>query len=331
LSLLKLDRLKSYLANDMKYFSLARCALKEALIDMGCQPGDVIYVPEFICREAIEPIFALGMTIEWYKLDTSLRPIFRDQNNLKAILIVNYFGMPQFLEDAEKLALKNKASIIEDNSHGFLSCDQEYNWLGTRCDYGLFSFRKTLMLPDGAALYRKRLGYTFEDNQAVSKRAHGIYRAQRWKILIREIPFVGRVLYPFVKCAYQLGRFVLDLRKDPSKAVSIKHMTCLPWRDVRRRVSTLDFAREIGRRRILFKRFLFLSRFSCIEPIFSNCEPCYSPYGFAFYRKGANLTLIRLACLFLGLDILHWPELPDAVQTGADTAHYHDVYVVNFL
>ena len=67
-----------------------------------------------------------------------------------------------------------------------------------------------------------------------------------------------------------------------------------------------------------------------IEPIFNHVENGTSPYGLAFIADGNGVRQVRKKLRGLSVEVIHWPDLPDAVQVAEDH-HYRNVWVVNFL
>ena len=135
------------------YYSLARQALKEALLLAGVSAGDSVVVPALICKDVLLPIESLGANVSFYEVDKFLQPIgLIDIDRAKAIIAVNYFGFAQDLTPFVELGRRLDAVVIEDNAHGFLSSDHTGQLLGTRTEVGITSIRKTLRIPNGASL-----------------------------------------------------------------------------------------------------------------------------------------------------------------------------------
>ena len=147
------------------YYSFGRHALHQALRSGGVVSGDVVLMPELICRDLLSAVNALGATVKYYSVGRDLQ--FNDDlktlPHAKAIVAVNYFGFPQDLGPFRQYCEKNESLLIEDNAHGFLSHDENFNLLGTRGDVGVFSLRKTLPLYNGAALVVNKSGYCLQE------------------------------------------------------------------------------------------------------------------------------------------------------------------------
>lgn len=144
------------------YYAAGKVALRDALdLLAGGTAGEkeTVLLPAFVPSGLVEPIRAAGYTPIFYPITPSLRPVTEaveralDRNTL-AVLTVNYFGFPQPAHDRlEALAEEVGATVIEDNAHAALSETSDGRLLGTRSDVGFTSFRKTMPVPDGGALF----------------------------------------------------------------------------------------------------------------------------------------------------------------------------------
>jgi hypothetical protein len=146
----------------VRLYGYGRQALRDGLLALSLGPGDNVLVPSVICRSALMPFESLGIGLRTYQVDERLRPCLDHAGSLadagtRAILIVHYFGFPQEPGPIQDFARRHGLAFIEDNTHGFLSRHGD-RWLGTFGDIAIFSFRKTLPVPNGAALLLNRPG-----------------------------------------------------------------------------------------------------------------------------------------------------------------------------
>ena len=137
-------------------FGFARAALHEGLKIMGIKEGENILVPSYVCNVVVAPMYRLNIKVRFYEVDSNLVPLWKDLEDkidfkTKAMLIVNYFGFPNDLATARSLCDKHGLYLIEDNAHSFLGSDNGKP-LGSTGDISLFSFRKIVPIPNGAAL-----------------------------------------------------------------------------------------------------------------------------------------------------------------------------------
>ena len=171
----EIDLCKLFVASNLYLFSYARHAFRELLRVMAVGSGDIVYIPSFICRDMLSPINDCGAQVVFYEVDLKLRAKLKSSVKAKLVLAVNYFGFAQDLDPFYEYCKINGALLVEDNAHGLFSRDQKGELLGSRGDFGLLSIRKTVFVPNGAALlvngseYKKgdveqaTFGYTNED------------------------------------------------------------------------------------------------------------------------------------------------------------------------
>lgn len=160
--------------NSMRLFSYARYALVQFVREQSVAEG-VLYVPSYICVEAIAPLTSLAQEICYYPVMENLEPDWgwlrqHVDRNGKALLLVHYFGFPNAIEQAVAFCQEHRLLLIEDCAHSFLT---EYRGkrIGTFGAAGIYSFRKILPLPDGAGLIR----------EGRNQRSDGIGRVPRFQ------------------------------------------------------------------------------------------------------------------------------------------------------
>jgi hypothetical protein len=68
-----------------------------------------------------------------------------------------------------------------------------------------------------------------------------------------------------------------------------------------------------------------------IVPLFPALPPLVSPYGFPF-RTDCESLLDRMRdwAKGRGIELIHWPDLPRAIEKDLPACH-HIVWLVNFL
>jgi hypothetical protein len=316
----------------VRMYSLGRQALEAALRTAGVTAGDKVLLPAFICREVLASVNAVGATPAYYEVGRSLLPqLPPPQPTVKAVVAVNYFGFAQPMEVFQSYCAVHGACLIEDNAHGFLSRDEHGRLLGTRGDMGIFSFRKTIPAPDGAALVVSQSRPHMAVPDALPARMQAVplaYRAKRvlsraqdisgvpfyrWTLrAVRQARAAGVASVPIGDAEHDMG----DLRAIHSESERMLH--------------SLDVAAEIGRRRSLFREFASGLRSLGVSPLFTELPPGAVPYGYPFRASPAAGALAGRLAARRGFNCAQWPQLPAAVEPTAP-AFYRDVWWVNFL
>ncbi len=320
----------------VRYFSFGRHALTEALRVAGIAPGDSVLLPEFLCRDVLASLVAVGATPCWYPVGEDLRPGSTPDGwrLARIVMAVNYFGFPQPMTPFREYAARTGALIIEDNAHGFLSSDWNGEWLGARGDLGVFSLRKTLPLADGAALLAVRPGLAGRLAPQLAAAAVGYAPSAARKASLRRTPVFGPAA---VAATTGLVRTLRLLRTghaipppDAAAETVIPHPPA-PHDGLAAALAAADAQREIDRRRELYRTVERAARALGITPLFPELPPLTAPYGFPFRADpGPALQSLKRWASLRGLDLIHWPDLPDVIVASAPT-HYRSVHLVNFL
>jgi perosamine synthetase len=144
----------------VRFYGYGRMALYQGLKTLGIRAGESVLLPSFICRGVLAPFRALGIAVRYYEVDDRLEPRLETaagslDGHTRALLAVHYFGFPHDTEALQAFCQRHQLAYIEDNAHGFISAAGARP-LGTFGDIAIFSFRKTLPLPHGAALVLNR-------------------------------------------------------------------------------------------------------------------------------------------------------------------------------
>ncbi|MFC6905073.1 DegT/DnrJ/EryC1/StrS family aminotransferase [Halalkalicoccus tibetensis] len=119
-----------------------------------------VVLPAYLPYGIIEPFREAGLEPRYYGCDRGLRPDLdaleaRLDSDSLAAMFVHYFGQPQARETIDaitELCSEYGAYTIDDNAHSVLSTLDD-RLLGTFGDIGITSLRKTLPIPNGAALF----------------------------------------------------------------------------------------------------------------------------------------------------------------------------------
>jgi hypothetical protein len=330
-------RLEQLVGHDhVRYFSLGRHALAAALRIAGVAAGDTVLLPGFICRELLAALNAAGVVPAYYPVTARLTPDceLRRLPAAKAVLAVNYFGFPQDLTVFMRYCAQTGAVLIEDNAHGMFSRDARGRALGTRGDIGIFSLRKTLPTPDGAALAVNNKKFAPVLAPQLAFDAAPAPLSFRIKDGIRPlVPVTGPWPARFATACVRFARWAHSgHRIAPSSPDAEVRMPgdgapCRALLDV---MAHTDVAAESARRRLLYQRVSKMLDPSRYPPLFGALPEHVVPYGYPFVADAAAAAAVARTLAKLGLDCFRWPELPDAVAPTAPV-HYTSAWIVSFL
>jgi hypothetical protein len=310
-------------AKTTRYYSFARHALAAAIDVLKMKSGDAILIPSLICKDVLSSFASRQIEVVFYDVDQALNPIaFPTKKNIRAILAVNYFGFAQNLEPFKNYCQTNNCFLIEDNAHGYLSSDEQGNWLGFRGDIGIFSYRKTIPVPFGAAIVTNRFQ---EDLPKPIGFQPGMNTSSLLKSSVRKlVPYSGilpvtlstRIARKFRKTSTENSDVLPTLEKAPDSLLKA--------------ISTSDSGFEIRRRRELYQIIEPLILRLGGQPLFSNLPKNTAPYTLPFLADEKNYQIISENLNRIGLECFSWPELPGKVEQSAPK-FYHQVRCVRFL
>lgn len=324
------DVLAEYRSSNPTLYAFARHAMAEALRRTGVKAGDLVALPELICRDVLASLHAVGAQPVFYAVDASLKPTGLDLlAPAKAIIAVDYFGFPQDLEPFRAYCSKANAALIEDNAHGLFSRDSEGRLLGTRADYGVISLRKTFHVATGAVLLSRNPGGAEPPCSSRSEGSHGLrYVFSR---LERRTGIPVFLLFRFgIRILRRiLRRDPIDLG-SPSDEVNLPDQVSIGCKSLIR-LNRQDPHTESERRRETFSEIVrALSNEPDVELIHERLDDKVVPYGIPFRIKGSPSSVLRRIERRHHVVVMQWPSLPSAVTTTAPD-HYRNVWLVNLL
>lgn len=320
----------------VRYFGYGRWALFEALRVIGCAKGDSVLLPAFICRDLLSAVNTTGASPVYYDVDRQLQLSASPDAlpSAKAVLAVNYFGFPQSLEPFQRYAARTGAVIIEDNAHGFLSRDEEGQALGTRGDIGIFSLRKTLMLPNGAAMVVNAHDKSYTIKPQIEFKQAGLsisfatkhfLKNSPWRINLRMI----RYLISFIRTVRKIksGHWIAPSAPDAEFRLPKSAAPCMKLQYF---LDHLDADQEISRRRELYRLLDSGMKQTGVEPVFASLPEHVVPYAYPFYASDNRIGRAKEVLKKLELECFSWPELPDNLAPEAPD-EYKSVWMIPFL
>jgi dTDP-4-amino-4,6-dideoxygalactose transaminase len=136
----------------------ARTGLLLVFDKLGITSEDTILIPAFAPHGIVLPAKKKKINISFYKLDKDLSPDidFLNQQlvqskNIKAIVLIHYFGFPKDFSSIIEIAHKQNIFVIEDCAHLIVyDFNNKKDKLGRMGDISLFSLTKFLPVPDGS-------------------------------------------------------------------------------------------------------------------------------------------------------------------------------------
>lgn len=316
----------------LRYFSLGRWALVEALRIAGAGPGKKALLPGFLCREVVASVRELGAEPIFYEVTANLGLALSHMRlpDACAIMAVDFFGFPQDLAPFKEYCWRTGAVLIEDNAHGLFSKDASGAALGARAALGVFSLRKTLPLPNGAALAVNDAALA---PRIPAQLSFSIPAPNRRRYLRALAPLLGaRGAWACISLARRMRGLQNGSQLPPPDPEGEQRISGgpEPCEELSRPLRALDPIEEASRRRKLYAFCEDLLSSSGVTPVFPRLPEGTVPYLYAFRASPEKALIAESRLNAHGLSSLSWPDLPRAVVQEAPR-HYHDVRGVHFL
>lgn len=327
------------------YYAYARHALVTALRLTRVPHGSKVLIPEFICRDVLASLRAVGAEPLFYEIDDTLQPkvdgslqsaFGADSPHVAAVMVVNYFGFPANLDRVRRLLRPTTLPIIEDNAHGWLSADEHGTPLGSRTQVGITSIRKTIRIPDGAYLEWRDDGNL--DPHALHKPLEPSNDSLSTSFRIRRAVsrIDGRLPIAVMPLARNSVRLLRRLGGKPSVDQHATDEWDLPrnrspHRTSLRLIGEVNQPAEVARRRARYQRCAALAAAHGIASPFASLPQNVSPQGFPFFwhPEKAEAFCAAVQQDRLG-EVIAWPSLPTRTSLSKDS-RLRSLHLVNFL
>jgi dTDP-4-amino-4,6-dideoxygalactose transaminase len=137
-------------------FAKGRHALWHGVRALGLERGDGVLVPAYHHGSEVEALQRAGLRCVFYRIDREVRPVERDLERLvdrrtRALHLTHYLGFPQDSLKWRAWCDDRGLFLIEDAAQAWLSSTRGQP-VGAIGHCAIFSFYKTLPLPDGGGL-----------------------------------------------------------------------------------------------------------------------------------------------------------------------------------
>ncbi len=326
-------RLEDLYPGAIRYHSFGRRALASALELIGAE-GKTVLVPEFVCRDLLSSLHAAGAKAAYYPVGEDLAPSTAPERwpEAHAVLAVDYFGFPQELAPFREYCRRRGALLIEDNAHGLFSRDEEGALLGARGDLGILSLRKSLPLPNGAALVSPEPGrFSLAPQEPFDAPDEPRYLAkQALRVVARNLgPRVSLRGLNVLRSVRHALRGYRYSRGNPQAETSLP-LPERPCGQLAQPLRAAEPAAEVERRRALYELVEQRLKPTGVRPVFETLPKGVCPYGFPYRARLDQLAPALRALAALGLEPLPWPDLPVALAANAPE-RYRNVMLAHFL
>lgn len=122
----------------------------------GLSTGDEALMPAYNCGSEVDPFVHYGLRVLFYRVDVGGRMDIDDITRrltarTRIIYVTHYFGWPHDVTRLLALCAERNIRLVEDCALSLFSRPQVHP-IGVLGDAAIYSFRKTLPVPDGGAL-----------------------------------------------------------------------------------------------------------------------------------------------------------------------------------
>lgn len=142
--------------HDLRPTYNGRGALYQVFRSLRDKQRKTVLVPAFQCPTVVDPLLHAACDVEYYEIDEQLRIdrptlLARLADDVLAVILINYFGIEEPLDDLIAECRRRGILVVEDCSHSFLRTDP-LELAGARGDLAMFSFWKLLPSRVGGAI-----------------------------------------------------------------------------------------------------------------------------------------------------------------------------------
>ena len=147
-------------AGAVRLVTSGRIAIAMALREMRIGAGDTVLVPAYHSLSMIPPVIACGARPVFYKVGPDAAIDLADvatrlDPSVKAIMVTNYFGIPQQLGTVRAFCDRHGLLMLEDCAHCFFG-EHEGRPVGSWGDYAIGSSMKFFPIYEGGCLVSAR-------------------------------------------------------------------------------------------------------------------------------------------------------------------------------
>jgi len=317
------------------YVHLGRVAIHRACEILNIGQGDEILAPAYNCGSEIDPLLRSAASLKLYRIDRSARIDLNDLKNriskqTKAVYVTHYFGMPQPIAEIKSICGK-RIYLIEDCALSLFSCDLDKK-LGSFGDISIFSFPKTLPVPDGGAMVinnpdlSQHVWVRTKPSIMALKRKLLSLGKRRLLYMSSEWDLCYSTLWPLLqKARFKANDSCESDTSLPDMPSSFYYDERLDNRDISaitdRMLRTFDPGEIISKRRQNFVRYLeLMSSNGDVKPLYDELPDGVCPLHFPVFVPEREKVCRELNALSIDATAwwsgyhrsLPWREYPDA-------------------
>jgi perosamine synthetase len=309
------------------FLSMGKNAFWYIIKHLKMNAGDEVLVPAYMCNGALLPFYLAGVKLRYYDITENLGTDLKQINNMlsgrpRLLVIVHYFGFPQPVQGLIQLAEQAGVKTVEDCAYSYGSFIGN-RLAGTFADYGLFSIRKCLPIPNGGVLlFNKDRSIPFkpEKGKITVGQSLLVLRSLLANIeLITGIPFVRYLKFNSAPVFEE--QLLYDI-KNFHKGISPLSLRIL---------SNLENWGEIFSKRRANYQYLLnsIKKSQDVKALIKDLPDGTCPMNFPALVNNRDAVMKKFNKT--GLPCFVWPELPDEVEKNLKSYPVTEYLVKNIL
>jgi len=297
---------------NLAFYSRGMWAIAEAvsalLRDAGKKKG-CIWLPDYICNDAVSPLRSDDYTLVFYPINDKLRPDWDTLERMiklspapDILLLVHYFGFQNDIEGSNSFCKRRNAYLLEDAAHILVPT----SGIGCEGSAIIFSPRKLLPIPEGGLLVMPKRFILDSDNQNHRGDTKLLINWLIRRLAQRIMLSMGISWHKFIK------------QKDGDTSQEMPNPFCNIYTLKLLSMIEPNLNQIIAKRRRNYKLFChWFGNLNGAKPLFPQLYDDICPYAFALIMKYSTAPVIK-KLRSAGIPASSWPNLPPEVLVSKE-------------
>lgn len=304
----------------VEFYSAGRFALHAGIVyalDRQGKSHGVVWLPDYLCVEAVIPLRGETMRLYFYPITKDLSPDWERIHSQAASLgppdvfiLVHYFGFPNCVAEAKAFCSTHRAELVEDCAHVLVSVD------GCGEGTAVFSPRKLLPVPEGGLLVTT-------DATKGSQPAENFGSNKTFIVKWVARRMAQRLMLALGISWHESRKGGIATRRNSHAKPPSESVTTLPDRYSLRLLDVLarDLDSVFRKRRNNYLRLLgSIAGIEQVTPLFPSLPDHVCPYAFPLIVPQGRDALDR-KLQECGVPSTDWPSLPAEMIERPDGHH----------